>query len=316
MPKKQINEPSVIDIVIPAYNARHIIHKSVQSTLMQELPAGWRKSVIIIDDGSSDDTVKHCREVFKEKVYLISHRENRGRSATRNTGWRVGRGCYVVFLDADCEWLASSSLSAHIEKLQTGVDVSMGPIIADDESFWGLYQNMLQSSREKSFATGNHAAFTSANFAISRSCLEATGGFDEGYRHYGFEDRDYLLRLVSIGAKLALCQKAAVRHVPDLSLIEVCRKMFESAHYSSPRFQEAHPEYYALSIYGKIDCRLHKFPLTVLGSIFNPLVPALSRLGDMIIRIPGIPFKIKWVLVKLMSSIAYLTGTYIGYKGV
>ncbi len=170
---------------------------------------------------------------------------------------------------------------------------------------------MLQSSRATDFSTGNHpAAFTSANVAVRRSILEAVGGFDEEYRHYGFEDRDFLLRLIMQGAKVSYCQEAEVITATYSSLMEVCRKMMESGKYSSLRFQMTHPEFYMRTSYGKIDCGLHGFPFTTMAAVAEPLVPALSKSGDKLIANPHLPFVIKKALVKLMSGLAYMIGTY------
>lgn len=304
--------PQIIDVVIPAYNVRNVIEKSVRSTLMQRLPTDWHMNVIIVDDGSSDDTVRHCQSLFKEQVNIISHQQNRGRSACRNTGWHSGRGEYVIFLDADCEWLSPSSLTAHLQILDSGADVSTGSIVSCDQNFWGTYQNMLQLSREKDFASGNLAAFTSANFAIKRSVLEASGGFDEGYRHYGFEDRDFLLHLISMKAKVSFCAQAAIIHKPDSSLQDLCAKITESGKNSSARFQSAHPEYYARSLYGKIDCRIHGFPFTALALIFEQFLPGLIMVGNKMINLSHLPFHIKTAYVKIISGIAYMVGTYRG----
>lgn len=299
-----------IDIVIPAYNARGVIQRSVYSTLLQKLPEDWHKNIIIVEDGSTDDTAIFCKSMFGEQVQIISHEHNRGRSASRNTGWRAGRGSYVIFLDADCEWLSTSSLFAHLKILESGADVSTGSIFSRDSSFWGTYQNILQSSREKDFSAGNLATFTGANFAIRRSVLEASGGFDEGYLHYGFEDRDFLLRLISLGTKISFCPEAAIIHNPDSSLRDICRKMMESGHKSSGRFQAAHPEFYARSPYGKIDCRLHGLPFTALAIISGPIIPTLALLGDKIVNASLIPFQVKRIYVKMISGLAYMVGTY------
>jgi GT2 family glycosyltransferase len=305
-----------IDIVIPAYNARGVIQRSVYSTLLQKLPEDWHKNIIIVEDGSTDDTAMFCKSMFGEQVQIISHEHNRGRSASRNTGWRAGRGSYVIFLDADCEWLSTSSLFAHLKILESGADVSTGSIFSRDSSFWGTYQNILQSSREKDFSAGNLATFTGANFAIRRSVLEASGGFDEGYRHYGFEDRDFLLRLISLGAKIRFCPEATIIHNPDSSLRDICRKMMESGHKSSGRFQAAHPEFYARSPYGKIDCRLHGLPFTALAIISGPIIPTLVLLGDKIVNASLIPFQVKRIYVKMISGLAYMVGTYRALKDI
>ena len=302
--------PHVVDVVIPAYNARETIQKPITSTLKQELPANWRQNVIITNDGSSDGTAMLCKLMFGEQVQIISHEHNRGRSASRNTGWRAGRGKYVIFLDADCEWSSTGSLCAHLKMLESSTDVSTGAIISRDPGFWGAYQTILQSSREKDFSTGNLAAFTSANFAIRRSILEASGGFDEGYRYYGFEDRDFLLRLISLGAKISFCPEAAIVHNPDSSLKEICKKMMDAGEKSSVTFQAAHPDFYARSVYGKIDCRLHGQPFIALAIISGPIMPVLISLGDSMIKRASVPFQIKRIYVKMISGLAFMIGTY------
>ncbi|MGB5218011.1 MAG: glycosyltransferase family 2 protein [Smithella sp.] len=303
-----------IDIVIPAYNARNIIQQSVTSTLLQEIPTSWQKNIIIVDDGSSDGTGQHCQALFKKQVNVIYHKQNRGISAGRNTGWRAGYGRYVVFMDADCEWRSTDSLAAHLATLESGADVCTGAIFSREKNFWGTYQNALQSSREKDFSSGNQTAFTCANFAIRRSLLEKSSGFDEGYRHYGFEDRDLLLRLISLGSKIYFSSEAAIIHQPYSSLDNVCRKFIESGQNSSVRFQTAHPDYYARSLYGKVDCRIHGFPLTVFAVISEPLMPRLVVLGDKIVNSSKVPFPIKKVCVKIMSGLSYMVGTYRGMK--
>ena len=302
--------PHVVDVVIPAYNAQATIQKPITSTLKQELPANWRQNVIITNDGSSDGTAMLCKLMFGEQVQIISHEHNRGRSASRNTGWRAGRGKYVIFLDADCEWSSTGSLCAHLKMLESSTDVSTGAIISRDPGFWGAYQTILQSSREKDFSAGNLAAFTSANFAIRRSILEASGGFDEGYRYYGFEDRDFLLRLISLGAKISFCPEAAIVHNPDSSLKEICKKMMDAGEKSSVTFQAAHPDFYARSVYGKIDCRLHGQPFIALAIISGPIMPVLISLGDSMIKRASVPFQIKRIYVKMISGLAFMIGTY------
>jgi GT2 family glycosyltransferase len=318
MPNEQFLKPAnsqAIDIIIPAYNSRYTIQKTVISSLFQVLPTGWRKNIIIVNDGSSDGTADYCQILFKGQVQVISHDRNRGRSASRNTGWKSASGQYVVFLDSDCEWLSKDSLRAHLESLGGNADVSTGPIIARNQTFWAEYFKTLQSSREEDFASGNYAAFTSANCAIKRSVLESVGGFDERYRHYGFEDRDFFLRLLALGTKIRFCSEAVIIHTPDSSLKDICRKMKEAGQYSSSLFYAAHREYYVRSSYGRIDCRLHGSLLAALALISDPFVLKLAGLGDKIINFSFVPFKIKSTWVKIISGLAYMVGTYLDTKG-
>jgi glycosyltransferase involved in cell wall biosynthesis len=89
-----------ISAVIPAYNCEAHIARAIDSVLNQTHPAD---EIIIVDDGSSDDTVQAVRS-YGDKVTLIQQ-ENAGASAARNTGIEAATGNWIAFLDADDEWL-------------------------------------------------------------------------------------------------------------------------------------------------------------------------------------------------------------------
>lgn len=87
-----------VAVVIPAHDHGHFIVESIRSALAQgECVA----EVIVVDDGSTDDTVDAARRVGDSRVRVIRHAEARGPSAARNTGWRATRAEWLFFLDAD-----------------------------------------------------------------------------------------------------------------------------------------------------------------------------------------------------------------------
>ena len=106
-------EKPVVSIIIPAYNAEKWIRRSIDSVLIQDYP---HKEIIVVDDGSGDDTAVVVQS-YKDKVSYI-HQENRGPGAARNTGASVARGKYLMFLDADDEYLPGI-----IKKMVEGFDV-------------------------------------------------------------------------------------------------------------------------------------------------------------------------------------------------
>ncbi|RMH75865.1 MAG: glycosyltransferase [Actinomyces sp.] len=90
----------VVSVVIPAHDYAHTLDAAIDSALTQTVDGSPdRVEVIVVDDGSTD----HTPEVIAARGSRIrSHRQpNRGLSAARNTGARLARGDYVVFLDAD-----------------------------------------------------------------------------------------------------------------------------------------------------------------------------------------------------------------------
>jgi glycosyltransferase involved in cell wall biosynthesis len=91
---------SLVTVVIPAYNAAEWIAESVGSVLQQTYPD---LEIILIDDGSTDRTVEIAECILRKGrfQYQILHQTNMGPSAARNRGWRVARGRWIQFLDAD-----------------------------------------------------------------------------------------------------------------------------------------------------------------------------------------------------------------------
>lgn len=91
----------LISIVIPLYNKGPYIERALRSVLAQTY-GDWE--LIIIDDGSTDDGPELAKPFLSDRVRLI-HQENAGVSIARNRGADLASGDYVVFLDADDEWL-------------------------------------------------------------------------------------------------------------------------------------------------------------------------------------------------------------------
>lgn len=88
-----------LSAVIPVYNGGAFVSTTIESVLRQE---GVELEVIVVDDGSTDDTPKILRG-FQGRIRSV-RQENRGLSAARNTGIGMARGRYVAFVDADDTW--------------------------------------------------------------------------------------------------------------------------------------------------------------------------------------------------------------------
>jgi glycosyltransferase involved in cell wall biosynthesis len=103
----------LISIVIPCYNVAHFIEKCLDSVYAQTYD---EIEVILVDDGSNDDTVK-CIERYLEvnhKKALLIKQENKGAAAARNRGLEETNGDYVQFLDAD-DWIKPSKIDAQVK---------------------------------------------------------------------------------------------------------------------------------------------------------------------------------------------------------
>ena len=104
----------LFSVVIPAYNAEKFIKRGINSVLNQ---CFTDFEVIVINDGSRDNTYECAKSIDDERVIVID-KKNEGVSVARNTGIQNARGEYICFLDADDEYLPEhlSTLADAIER--------------------------------------------------------------------------------------------------------------------------------------------------------------------------------------------------------
>lgn len=86
-------------VIVPIYNREKSIKKCVDSILRQ---SEKDFELILVDDGSTDNSLKICKDFEKtDNRIIVIHKENGGVSSARNAGIDVARGKYVVFVDSD-----------------------------------------------------------------------------------------------------------------------------------------------------------------------------------------------------------------------
>ena len=89
-----------ISIIIPIYNCQDLIQSTVENIFSQKCDCTYE--VILIDDGSKDNTLKICMELIKRYDRLsVFSQSNAGPSAARNKGVEKAKGKYLIFIDAD-----------------------------------------------------------------------------------------------------------------------------------------------------------------------------------------------------------------------
>jgi glycosyltransferase involved in cell wall biosynthesis len=95
-----------ISVIVPVYNRAHSIVACVESILSQTLPA---REVIVVDDGSTDDTLAALRPLQSE-ITIVPLEQNHGVSTARNIGVESARGSWISFLDSDDLWTGNKLL--------------------------------------------------------------------------------------------------------------------------------------------------------------------------------------------------------------
>lgn len=88
----------MITVIIPSYNSAHMVSDTLHSVLASTTTD---YEVIVVNDGSSDDTTEVISPFLHDKRIRYIEQENKGLSGARNTGIKYAKGKYLVFLDSD-----------------------------------------------------------------------------------------------------------------------------------------------------------------------------------------------------------------------
>ena len=97
--KKNTESMGKISVIIPIYNAENYLNRCLESIIQQTYKD---LEVILIDDGSKDNSGKICDEYKnKDNRLIVIHKKNGGVCSARNVGLSIATGDYVCFMDAD-----------------------------------------------------------------------------------------------------------------------------------------------------------------------------------------------------------------------
>ena len=94
-----------LSIIVPVYNEAAFVIRSLENVVNVEIP-NWKKEIIIINDGSTDDTLRLLREFNKKHklIKIISYAQNLGKGAALKKGIRVAQGEITIIQDGDLEY--------------------------------------------------------------------------------------------------------------------------------------------------------------------------------------------------------------------
>ncbi len=188
----------LVSILIPAYNAEEWIEDSIRSALAQT----WEpKEIIIVDDGSKDQTLKFARQFEAASVSVVAQK-NQGAAAARNKALSLSHGDYIQWLDAD-DLLAPDKIASQMEELNRGA--GRRTLLS---STWGHF--MYRPCRAQFTPTalwhdlspvewllrkmGQNLYMQTATWLVSRELTEAAGPWDT--RLLGDDDGEYFCRVL------------------------------------------------------------------------------------------------------------------------
>lgn len=186
-----------ISVIIPAYNSEKTILATITSVQNQTF-TDWE--IIVIDDGSTDNTLKILEQIQDERIRIYSY-DNRGVSSARNRGINHATGEFISFLDADDLWLPDK-LELQLKTLQENptAGVAYSLVVGGLEQVENLFtfvegnKTIYQGDVYRPLLLANFLSCGS-NILVRREAIASVGIFDSLVD--SCEDWDYCLRLAA-----------------------------------------------------------------------------------------------------------------------
>ncbi len=294
---KNINDP-LVSVIIPTYNREHFLRRAINSVVCQSYN---NIELIIVDDGSNDNTEEIIKEYHENNILFIKINKNQGCSVARNIGVHTSKGEYIAFLDSDDEWI-NTKLDEQLKAIKNSNNKKTGVVTCNIIQRSDNIEDRISIVHNKAYTGGISSFFETHDNAsmllIKRKyLLQLEGPYDPNLKC--MQVRDLLFRLSFI------CE---FTHV-EKSLV------IYHEHYNLPRNL-----LYSSEI--KINC-LHEFYKKHYNEIVkHPVLNSdlISRFGTHYTRLNLIS-KARIYLIKSLQinitnhkSWLYLFSTMFGYK--
>ena len=187
-----MNNIGNISVVIPTYNRRQTIGRSIDSILNQTL---FPSEIIVVDDGSTDGTSDYIQSNFPS-IRLLQQ-SNKGVSSARNMGIRSSNSDWVALLDSDDEWFPKK-LEKQVMTLSQNLDIKF----CHTEEIW-IRNGVRVNQMKKHQKYGGHifnkcldmCRISPSSVLFDRSILYDVGYFDKDQKVC--EDYDLWLRITA-----------------------------------------------------------------------------------------------------------------------
>jgi GT2 family glycosyltransferase len=204
------SRPPRLSVVIPVYNAAADLERCL-SALARSSGCPWPWEVIVVDDGSADDSAGVAR---RHGARLVTLGENGGPARARNQGASAARGELLLFIDADV-FVHPDTVARVAAAFASDPDLAALIGSYDDQpaapSFLSQYKNLFHHYVHQR-GRAEASTFWSGCGAIRRRLFLAIGGFDEGYRVACVEDIELGFRLRRAGHRIRLEKQLQVTH--------------------------------------------------------------------------------------------------------
>lgn len=286
-----------ISIILPVYNQANTIQQCLETLVAQTYAP---KEIIVVNDGSVDQTMARLMEYPKIKSIRILDIANSGRSAARNIGAQESRGSIIAFAEGDAEY----DPTYLAEGLKFFTDPKIGAAYVQHQAYHrnGWIAEAVWLEREILFK--GYKPFSA--WFYRKDIFTALGGFDESLDCA--EDQDLARRLRMVGWQIGFEPRVLWWHREPDSLAEVIRRSFWRGRHKT-HFYKKYPT----------DVPILKLLLTILGFaslffglIYRPLLLTLLSCSGLLFLWKTLSISKKgWKIVEKKQYIAVIAALSI-----
>lgn len=213
----QANAP-LVSVVMPTYNRASYVAQSIKSVLQQSYT---QIELIVVDDGSVDETEREVRAINDSRVTYIKNEENLGIQKTLNRGILAASGVYVARIDDQDEWIDTEKLAMQVAFLLAHpghVLVGTGVEVVNEQGEKLMSYCLPETDEKIRKVILSKNIFIHPSVLFHKSAVEQVGLYSEESYMRHVEDGDLWLRLGMVG-KLHNLQRISVRYVVDAGSI-------------------------------------------------------------------------------------------------
>jgi glycosyltransferase involved in cell wall biosynthesis len=222
-----------VSVIIPVYNDRERLCLCLEA-LEKQTYACDRYEVVVVDNASSEPV---GAEVKRFPHASAEYESRPGSYAARNRGIAASRGEILAFTDADCIpsecWLEEgvAGLTTQCSTI-IGGRIDVFPVNTAHPTAVELYEMAFAFPQHQTVKSGFSVT---ANLITKREVIDQVGEFEASFKSTG--DKDWCIRAVNAGHKLAYCDRAVVMHPARRTLKEIHERhaRFAGGHFDRSR---------------------------------------------------------------------------------
>lgn len=198
-----------ITIVLPTYNRAEALRANLESTLsVRDVD-----EVLVVNDGSTDETISVCQSFADERLRVVTHERNLGVASARNTGIDNATGEWILFSEDDCRFPPDYAAILSSEAARTSADIVGAPLLNVEGTDAEIAQHAATAARAEHVSMDDTSIFPVAAVetpfvparALVRRAVFDRVRFYEGFPVNGYrEETDFFVQAARAGFKCVL----------------------------------------------------------------------------------------------------------------